>query len=609
MQKKIILAIILNVIVITASLGIMSYLAVRGSINRSLHNRLTLGGIIANYIEIVLQGNLNRLYDISLSGKVDLTDNDWKPERQVLETAYTYSLFTDGVFLLDKQGNKLLSYPPHNNRYENLTYIHYVNQVLREGRPVISNIYTVTPINKQVIFVLVPLRDKGGSIVGAAGGVLNPTNPSINQLLQTVKIEKNAYIEIIDSNEVVVASDNASRVLQHHDHGGSLGVMIKNREAGIRECEHGFSKPEAHGRMFEEKPEDVLTFTPLQVAPWGVIVGQDAKEVFAPSSHLRKKFMVLALIFVGTSILFAVGVSKSFVKPIKVLTAEAKRIARGDLSKPVGLLGSDETGDLSRSFDDMRVQLASSLESIKDYSVDLERRVFDRTREVRGKQEKIENLLKKLISSQEDERKRIARELHDETLQALSAMLMKIEICKLQPETVTPEKIGEMKQLVSMIIDETYSIIQNLRPFVLDDLGLDASIVWLLDKNLKEQEIEYFLKIDEIPIGKLSPEVEITIFRIIQEAVSNIARHSSAQNAFIRVNVEDRVISVAIEDDGEGFDLGPIFSDLETGRGLGILGMKERASLLNGNLEICSSPGAGTTLLLRIPIPRGTVHA
>ena len=101
MQKKITVAIILNVIVISATLGIISYLTVHSSINRSLQNRLALAEIVSDYIESSLQNNLNRLYDISLSGEVDLQDGDWDPENRALETAYKYSLFTDGVFLLD----------------------------------------------------------------------------------------------------------------------------------------------------------------------------------------------------------------------------------------------------------------------------------------------------------------------------------------------------------------------------------------------------------------------------------------------------------------------------------------------------------------------------
>ena len=138
MQKKIIIAITLQVIVIASMLGIISYITINESIDRLLTSRLALARIISNNVEVFINNNLNRLYDISLSGKIDLKDGDLETEKRMLETAYNYSPFTEGVFILDKHGNELLTYPPHVDYFSNLTYITYVNQVLQTGRPVIS---------------------------------------------------------------------------------------------------------------------------------------------------------------------------------------------------------------------------------------------------------------------------------------------------------------------------------------------------------------------------------------------------------------------------------------------------------------------------------------
>jgi signal transduction histidine kinase len=100
---------------------------------------------------------------------------------------------------------------------------------------------------------------------------------------------------------------------------------------------------------------------------------------------------------------------------------------------------------------------------------------------------------------------------------------------------------------------------------------------------------------------KLMPEVEITLFRIVQEATVNIARHARAQHVFASMRTDERAVSLSIEDDGEGFDTATAFENTMTGRGLGIIGMKERASLLNGRLTVCSAPGAGTLVFCSIP--------
>jgi signal transduction histidine kinase len=598
MQKKIIVTIILFVIFISTTLGVTSYLTVQESINRSLRNRLMLAGLISDYIEFSLQNNLNRLYDISLSGKVDLSDNNWEPESRALETAYKYSLFTDGVFLLDKSGNQLLTYPPRDEYFQNLSYIHYVNQVLLDKKPVISGVYTLEPIKKQVIFMMVPLRDKGGNIVGVAGGVLNPTYPFINQVLHSVSVGKKSYIEVMDANEIVIASYDPSSVLTHHDHEGVLGRMIVDRHPGIRECGQGFSNTRPG-----EKGKDILAVVPLKIAPWAVIVGESENEIFAPAGELQKKFLILVIIFIATSIVFAMGMSKSIVKPIKSLISATNRVALGELANPVGDLGSDEILLLSRSFDDMRKKLAESLENIQSYNAELEHRVAVRTEQIRRSQKKVENLLKMVISSQEEERRRIARGLHDEILQDLSAFLIRLDICRLYPEERSTEKIDEMKSIMLKTLDDIHNVIQGMRPLILDDLGLDAAVVWLLDKHLGAKGIDYYLGTDNFTGKRFAARIEITLFRIIQEAIVNIARHSEAKNVLLTITANDRSVGICIEDDGRGFDVQETLKNIsDVGRGLGIMGMMERASLLDGKFAIHSTPGEGTRMSVRIPL-------
>ncbi len=598
MQKKIIVTIILFVIFISTTLGVTSYLTVQESINRSLKNRLMLAGLISDYIEFSLQNNLNRLYDISLSGKVDLNDNNWEPESRALETAYKYSLFTDGVFLLDKSGNQLLTYPPRDEYFQNLSYINYVNQVLLDKKPVISGVYTLEPIKKQVIFMMVPLRDKEGNVVGVAGGVLNPTYPFINQVLHSVRVGKNGYIEVVDSNEIVIASYDPSSVLTHHDHEGALGRMIADRHPGIREYGQDLFRSQPG-----EKGKDILAVVPLKIAPWGVIVGESEKEIFAPARDLQKKFLILVLIFIATSIVFAMGMSKSIVKPIKSLISATNRVALGELANPVGDLGSDEILLLSRSFDDMRRKLAESLENIQRYNAELENRVAVRTEQIRRSQKKVENLLKMVISSQEEERRRIARGLHDEILQDLSAFLIKLDICRLYPEQRSDEKIDEMKSIMLKTLDDIHNVIQGMRPLILDDLGLDAAVVWLLDKHLGPKGIDYHLGSGNFTGKRFAARIEITLFRIIQEAVVNIARHSEAKNVLLTITANDRSVGVCIEDDGRGFDVRETLKNIsDVGRGLGIMGMMERASLLDGKFAIHSKPGEGTRMSVRIPL-------
>jgi len=136
----------------------------------------------------------------------------------------------------------------------------------------------------------------------------------------------------------------------------------------------------------------------------------------------------------------------------------------------------------------------------------------------------------------------------------------------------------------------------------LDDLGFEAAVVWLIDRNLKERGINCFMNLQELEEDKLRPELQITLFRIIQELTTNIARHAQAQNVLIHAKNDDKLFSMTIEDDGTGFDTETVFENTLTGRGLGILGMKERATQVNGTLRICSHPNQGTMVLCTVPI-------
>jgi len=161
-------------------------------------------------------------------------------------------------------------------------------------------------------------------------------------------------------------------------------------------------------------------------------------------------------------------------------------------------------------------------------------------------------------------------------------------------------------------LEGVIGIIQNMRPTLLDDLGLVAAIKSLLDVHLGEHSMNYFINTTGVADRRFRPEVEITLFRIVQEAVSNTARHARAENVFVLIKIENRVVHVEIEDDGDGFDLNSLFvggsHDAKDRRGLGLLGMKERVTLIGGKIEVCSSPGMGTRVDIRIPLMEAEVE-
>ncbi len=609
LQKRITLFILIGISIILVSLGVASHFIIQKNIDVLLSNKLALSRLTRNNVDNILKDNINRLYDISVSGVIDLENGNFGLEKEAVKAAYRYSIFTDGIFLLDNGGNILFNYPERMRDVSlNILNIEPVNRMLALGKPVVSNIYTIEPSKKKVLYVLVPLKDKNGKTVGVAGGQIDPTNPLFLQKLGLIDIGKKEFIDIVDSNGMVIASSNLSRMFTRCDRNSFFTTIISERKETVATCHVCH---ETGNR--QEKSTTVVAFVPLETAPWGISVQELKADVFAPAENLKKQFIILGFIFIGTALILTIGINRSIVTPLKALILGADRIARGDLTKPIARQGSDEIGVLSQSFEEMRGKLVESMDVVKRHTLELETRVKERTRDCNESQQRAQSLLKKLISSQEEERKRIARELHDDTLQELSAVLMKIDMCRLHPDEMTMTKINAIRGIIMKAYDGLLVIMQNLRPSLLDDLGLIAAVKSLLETNLGEKGIDYSINTVGVKNMRFRPEVENVLFRIVQEAIINIARHSRAEKVSVRFKCDKTSIYTEINDNGAGFDLSQLFhqtSDARDRRGLGILGMKERALLIGGEMKIDSQPGSGTMIGIRIPlIPVEVKHA
>jgi two-component system, NarL family, sensor histidine kinase UhpB len=197
------------------------------------------------------------------------------------------------------------------------------------------------------------------------------------------------------------------------------------------------------------------------------------------------------------------------------------------------------------------------------------------------------------LAAQEEERARVARDLHDEVNQSLTGLLLRLEAAReAAPPGLEPE-IAETKALANQAMRELLELARRLRPTALDDLGVAAAIAGLT-KRLGEGEVEATARI-EGDFTDLADDAGLVVYRVAQEALSNAARHSEARAVEVTLRRDADGVELAVADDGRGF----AFADSE--RGLGIGGMRERALLVGGTLVIESRPGAGTTVRLRIP--------
>lgn len=212
-----------------------------------------------------------------------------------------------------------------------------------------------------------------------------------------------------------------------------------------------------------------------------------------------------------------------------------------------------------------------------------------------------------IINAQEEERKRIARELHDETSQVLTSLLISLAVLEESIESAEArQRISDTRALAHQTLRAIRSLSIDLRPSALDDLGLLPALRWYL----KEYQQKCSIEVDFHATGlkdRLPTEMETALYRIVQECLTNTARHSHARKATVTLKEEASAVYGTIIDDGDGFDYAALLKipsqERGMGRGLGLTGMRERAVLLSGELEIHTAPGQGTRVEVRIPLP------
>ena len=224
--------------------------------------------------------------------------------------------------------------------------------------------------------------------------------------------------------------------------------------------------------------------------------------------------------------------------------------------------------------------------------------------EERRAQENLRFYSQQVTKAQEEERKHIARELHDVTAQRLIALSHNLEAFTRSNSCLTPDKLlllTKLREQVKEALQEVRSFTQDLRPPILDDLGLLPALEWLTDDLKERSGAEANLKV----LGtqrRLSPDAELLLFRIIQEAVTNVRRHAQASEVEVTVEFSEAETRAIVRDNGTGFEPPKTLGDFSRVGKLGLIGMQERAQLLGSSLKIRSKPGAGTTVVVEAPV-------
>ena len=214
------------------------------------------------------------------------------------------------------------------------------------------------------------------------------------------------------------------------------------------------------------------------------------------------------------------------------------------------------------------------------------------------------HLLRAVISAEEETRRRIARELHDEIGQSMASMVLGLKAAGAALSIDPPrseEILDGLRASVSGTVKELHNIVYDLRPTLLDDLGLIPALRWYAESRLEANGIECALHVEGEP-KRLPSEVETALFRIAQEAITNVIRHSGAEMVWLRLSFGEEQAAVEVRDNGHGFEPTDVWGAQAEGRQFGLLGIHERTSLLGGTFEVHSALGEGAVLCVHVPL-------
>jgi signal transduction histidine kinase len=229
-----------------------------------------------------------------------------------------------------------------------------------------------------------------------------------------------------------------------------------------------------------------------------------------------------------------------------------------------------------------------------------ERTLAGQRREAYGR--KLQVLSRRLVEAQETERRNIARELHDEIGQALTVMQLNVQAMLQSPgaDALVP-RLTESLEVVDRVLEQVHDISLNLRPSMLDDLGLEPALRWYTNRQAALAGLQAEFAADPLE-HRLDPIIETECFRIAQEALTNVVRHARARTVTVELHTQDGRLHLGVRDDGVGFDAAPIREQAVRGASLGLLSMEERAALAGGGLEFKSTPGQGTDVQAWFPL-------
>lgn len=571
-----------GIAVLVLALGIIGTQILRDTTNKVLEERRRTAEYLASYLDSTLAADAARLGLLARSILMQPEmANQEQFRRFIRETFAQMQIFRYSLLLVDPQGNVILSEPGRPGYVgTNLVNLPPIRGALSSLKPQTSGLLWMTD-GVPVAMHVHPIVGPDGKVRGMIAGLAALSEGSLLPHIYNSQTEGTEHWVVIDQEGWVLSSTVPEKLFTREEHPELFTELIRKRLSTVAVSGNkGGGRGEPH----------VMATAPLANSNWSIGFGQSLGEVMQPVNRLRFRVLLFGLVAVTLAVVYAWWDTRAVTRPLISLTKAAQRMAAGDLDTPVNIQRYDEIGTLAQAFETMRVHL-------KESRMDLER-AMEETR----RQERVAAVFK--------ERERIAREMHDSVCQALGYLYSQIRLLQEQLPVGLPPKmrsmLDEIANVASATYDEVRQAIFGLRTASFTRHGLISAIAGSVRDFTARTGIPADFHGEAMGAMNFSPQAEAQLIRIIQEALNNVAKHAGAQHVSVCIEPENDMARIVIADDGRGFDPARVLAARENSvpGNLGLLTMKERAESVGGTLQIDSSPGAGTRVVVRIPLER-----
>ncbi len=524
-----------------------------------------LARVSAVHLSDNIQAYANTL--VSIARREDIQSGDPQLQRNALDQARSLLLpFDGGILVTDADGRVAVADPYRPEVIgQNLSSLPYFQTVKALRQPIFSDIFRERDTGEETLIVAVPMLDQRRQFLGVLAGSFLIRQQRLGEDIRKLKLGTGGYAYLVDRNGRVIYHADSGEIGKDYTRFGSTQEMMRGKSGAV---------------LYEPSKGEiwVVGYAVVPATGWGLVIREPWAHIVGEIEDFTR---LLAGFAVACLILFVVLTllgTRALIRPIQALVSQASKAKEGDYSVRVPEKGPREIRGLSVAFNEMMQQTARYRTGLRSYVAAITR-------------------------SQEEERKRVARDLHDDTVQALVALSRRLELCQayVNDPTKMEESLDSLQKLVTDTIQGVRQFSRALRPSVLEDLGLVPALRRLVDgdSGVGGEAVDFAVVGEP---AKLAPDMELSLFRIAQEALSNVRRHAGASRVAVKLSFLENEVVLSVEDDGVGFQAATDLTDLVNEGHFGLMGIRERVDLYDGSFSIEPGSTGGTRTLVRLPL-------